>query len=130
MTLIEFTPIYTGLAHQLQAQDADEAQLRVYYKALQGLERELVEMAANRLAIKAHYFPKTSEWYAEARLVETEREQELRAILRRRVRPLCDWCYDTGWKPRDDGRVEKCHCAAMRREEVLGRRPMPLLESA
>src|SRR5262245_38539734 len=130
MTLVEFTPIYSSLALQLQAADADEASLRVYHQALQKLDVELVAMAAERIAINASFFPKTSEWYAMATQIEAERQAKLQHILLHRIEPLCAWCNDTGWKPREDERVERCHCFTVRRDEVLGRRPMPLLEGA
>lgn len=125
MTFDQFSPMFATLAMQLRAQDADTLTAKSYFKALADLEPELVAMAAETFALTAEWFPKTSEWRAAALAVEQQRIEQQRALLRRRPRPLCLACDDTGWDRTQDDRVVPCDCRKQRRLEVLGRRPMP-----
>lgn len=138
MTLAQFTEIFALLAVQLRFGDADEATIRGYYKAMKGLEPELVALAAQRFAAGASvddngtaWFPKAPEWCAMAAKVEKERVAELAGVIRKRRfanQPLCNDCEDTCWRQNAaTKRYERCQCADMRRLEVLGRRPMPQL---
>jgi hypothetical protein len=128
MTIEEFTPLFVELAMQLRATDADELTLRTYHNALKDLDVEFVQMAAERLAQTAEWFPKTSEWRSQALLIIYERQQALRNLLIRLPAPLCAWCHDTGWMPvPDTNRVMRCDCQSQRWLEVLGRRPWPRL---
>ncbi len=124
MTIKEFSSVFALLAVQLRATDADEATIRGYYRALQNTELEFVKMAADRLAEKAEWFPKTSEWKEMAGKIEHERLEIQRGILRQLPDHLCLSCSDTGWEHQKDG-VTRCACQKLRRLEVLGRRPMP-----
>lgn len=126
MTLAQFSEIFALLAVQLRATDADEATIRGYFLALKDLEPELIAMAAARLAVTSAWFPKTSEWRTEAFRVEGERVEAQRALLRKMHPPLCAACDDTSWEPTLTG-VKPCACRALRRLEVLGRRPWPQL---
>lgn len=132
MTLAQFTEIFALLAVQMRFNDADEATIRGYYKALSGLEPELVAMAAHRFAqgvsVNENYeawFPKAPEWRAMTVKIEKERTDELTARLRH-LPVQCAACDDTGWAPSGQG-VVKCECRKLRRLEILGRRPMPAL---
>ena len=128
MTLAEFSQIYAVLAMQLNDTNADEAKIRGYYRAMSDLEVEFVALAAERLAHTAEWFPKTSEWRAAARRVERDRDDELRARLKKLQSPLCRACEDTGWRASGpENRFMACECRNLRRLEVLGRRPMSAL---
>ena len=128
MTLQEFGNVFGALAVQLHKTDVDAPTIRLYFEALKDVELEFVTMAAQRLAGTAEWFPKTSEWRETARRIEAERTTELRERLRKRAEPLCLACGDTGWEfDPDVNAVRRCDCAALRRLEVLGRRPMPAL---
>lgn len=132
MTLQEFVPIFGLLATQLRATDADEMTIRGYFDVLKDAELEFVADAARRLARKVNaegqsWFPKTGEWLREAVSVEHERLEQQRAYLRSLPAPLCGACSDTGWRRREDDRVEPCACRNVRRLELLGRRPRPML---
>lgn len=132
MTLQAFSDIFALLAVQLRFSDADEMTVRGYYEALKDLEPELIAMAAKRMAISAAWFPKTSEWREAVLLVEGERIAAQKALLRKLPERLCSACEDTGWAPFTDAkgveRVGWCDCQKIRRLEVLGRRPWPILE--
>lgn len=130
MTFEQFSPIFATLAMQLRAQDVTEITARGYFKALSDLEPEFVAMAATRLATSAEWFPKTSEWLALARKIEREREDQLKALLRKLPEPLCVACEDTSWDRTKGVVVVPCACRKLRRLEVLGRRPMPELPPA
>ena len=127
MTLRQFAPIFASLAIQLRQTDADEATIRVYFEALKDQQYEFVAMAAERLAKKSAWFPKTSEWRATIVTIEAERREAQRALLRKLPMPLCVTCADTGWARDADDRVRLCDCAEQRRLEVLGKRPWPAL---
>lgn len=126
MTLREFSEVFAPLAIQLRATDADEATIRGYYRAMSDLELEFVAMAAERLAKTAEWFPKTSEWRSACAAVVRERIEQQRALLRDLPEPLCAACRDTGWEHVGAG-VKRCGCQQLRRLEVLGRRPWPML---
>lgn len=126
MTIQDFSSVFALLAVQLRATDADEATIRGYFHALKHLELEFVKMAADRFAVSAEWFPKTSEWLEMAAKVEHERLELQKHILRHLPHPLCLVCQDTGWEPSDRG-VARCACQKQRRLEVLGRRPMPAI---
>jgi hypothetical protein len=130
-TLQDFAAVFAPLAIQLRQTDADETTIRVYYAALSDLELPFLAMAAERLAHESAWFPKTSEWRLMAARIEAERLDEQRALLRRLHTPLCLDCDDSGWTAAAaDGhtrRVVRCACQALRRAEVLGQRPWPVL---
>jgi hypothetical protein len=128
MTVQEFAPIFGALAVQLRQTDADEVTIRSYHDAMKDLEPEFVAMAARSLAQSSEWFPKTSEWIAEAAKIERERTEELRARLRN-LPIQCVACDDTGWAPNERNEVTPCDCRKLRRLEILGRRPMPELTS-
>jgi hypothetical protein len=126
MTWAEFAPVFATLAFQLRATDADEAIGRSYFKVLGDLDLELVVMAADEFAATSEWFPKTGEWRTRVKVIEARRQDDLRARLKKLPTPLCVECRDTGWAPIGD-RVRPCECRKLRRLEVLGVRPMPLL---
>lgn len=134
MTLQEFTPIFAALAVQLRFSDADEGTIRLYFQALKDLEPEFCAMAAERFARAPQeqaWFPKTPEWRAAAQKAEHDRTEELRARLRKLPAPICLACDDTGWaRDAATNRVSPCSCMKLRRLEILGRRPMPMLTEA
>lgn len=135
MTLQEFSPMFALLAMQLRASDVDEATIRAYFTVLKDFEPEWVAEAAKRLARKVNadgeaWFPKVAEWRQMAMTVELERQEQQRAFLRKLPQPLCLACGDTGWDHSDDDRVHRCACLALRRLELLGRRPWPALPEA
>ena len=151
MTWPEFASMFGVLALQLQKSDADEAIGRAYFLALRGLEPELVAMAAQRMGQQGggshranpHWFPKASEWKALALKIEGERAEAVAKRVREYHRlangPLCLDCDDSGWiqarKFRDGPsstqlRWKHCGCRSLRRLEMLGRRPMPLLPAS
>src|SRR5262249_18058335 len=102
----------------------------------------------------AEWFPKTSEWRVMAGRIEAERIDQQRATLRKLPTPLCARCDDSGWvaepaaratrllvrpdaagKPsivavENDAPRRRCACQTLRRQEVLGVRPMPALPPA
>lgn len=129
MTLQEFSQVFAPLALQLRATDADEAMVRAYFMALKDVPIEFLAMAAQRLAKRGEWFPKTSEWLEAATRIEVERIEQQREMLRKLPAPLCLSCDDTGWEPCGDG-VRPCACRSVRRLEVLGRRPWPALPEA
>lgn len=141
MTLQEFSEIFALLAVQLRATDADEATIRGYFRALEDIEPEFIAEAAQRMAKRGgaldanapHWFPKTSEWRAQAAEVERDRHHEHFLLLQRRMKaglpPLCLECSDTGWRTAETG-ASKCDCRNLRRLEILGRRPWPMLPAA
>lgn len=134
MTLSEFGKVFGVLAIQLRASDVDEASMRAYYEVLKPLDLELVQLAAKRFAETPNgtgaWFPKTAEWKAMAAQIANERAEQLRGLLRARREPLCLECQDTGWRYGEDDRVRRCACQALRRLEIIGRRPMPPLPEA
>lgn len=133
MTLSEFSNVFGVLALQLRCTDADEAMVRAYYKALEHVDLELVQMAAKRFAMMPGdnhaWFPKTAEWLETVEVIVTQRAEELRGRLRARREPLCLECSDTGWAYVSGG-VKRCACQDLRRLEIIGRRPMPALPEA
>lgn len=133
MTLQDKPPFLQAmnrLAVALREKDVDTAALQVYFQALQDLEIEFLVAAADRLAKTATWFPKVPEWRDLAVTIERERIDAQRAVLRKLPTPLCLACGDTGWDRTDDDRVHRCSCVALRRLEILGRRPMPELPEA
>jgi len=133
MTLADFSQIFAVLAVQMRFTDADEVTIRAYFDVLKDIEPEFVQWAAESMARRGgsegdqpHWFPKSSEWRAAARRIEADRSRELRARLRQLPEPACRACEDTGWAPCGQG-VRRCSCDAIRRLEVLGRRPFPAL---
>lgn len=130
MTVEQFSEVYAVLAKQLKG-DHDTASIKAYYKILSKIDAEFVLMAADQLATSAEYFPKTSEWVSAAKAIERERIEKQRAVIRDRQRfgvpPLCVECDDTGWKQLN-GAVARCECAVARRQEVLGKKPLPTVE--
>ncbi len=138
MTLDEFSTIFSLLAVQLRATDADEATIRGYYAALKDCEPELVALAATVMAKRGggsgedrHWFPKTSEWRTAILRVTLERREALDARIRELHlvgHELCAVCGDTGWEPNPGmGRVARCACWSQRQLEIIGRRPWPQL---
>ncbi len=137
MTLAFFSEVFALLAVQLRATDVDEATIRGYFEALKDLEPEFVAVAAQMMAKQGgavagenvHWFPKTSEWRTWAARAEAERLQMLNArllALHKAGQVLCVACDDTQWEPAGRG-YRPCACRLMRRLEVIGRRPLPLL---
>src|ERR1700730_4630528 len=129
--------MFALLAVQLRQIEADEAVIRSYYEALQTLEPEFLKAAAERLSLHAEWFPKTSEWRAEAETIRRERLDTLREHLRKAPRPLCAVCDDTGWEALDAvehgrsiRRVTPCACREQRRRALLGHAPLPALPPA
>lgn len=130
MKLEQFEPMFTILAIQTHASDADELTLRAYFAGLEDLEPEFVAEATKRLGRSTNaqgesWFPKLAEWRNLAIRIEREWEDQQRAILRRLPAPLCTRCKDTGWKRMSTGNVRRCQCADVRRQELLGRRQLP-----
>jgi hypothetical protein len=130
MTFEEFWPVYSVLAIQLHATDADEPTAKAMFAGMQDLEPELVAEAAKRLgrAVNADgesWFPKLGEWRVAAVKVEREWQEQQRQLLRRLPAPLCPRCHDTQWKRMSTGKVRRCECAELRRLELLGRQPLP-----
>src|SRR5262245_19729272 len=107
------------LAVALREKKPDPIVLRVYFDGLKDLEVEFVVAAVERLMLAA-WFPKVSDWRAEAQRVERERREEQVARLRRLPQPLCEACSDTGWAMTENG-ATRCDCATQRRLELLGR---------
>lgn len=135
MTLDSFSEVFSLLAVQLRATDVDEATIRAYYTGLQDLDLEFVALAAKRFARECNvddgaWFPKVPLWRAMAGKIEGERTDALKAVLRKLPTPLCLACEDTGWTSATGNhgtavRWKHCDCRALRRLEILGRRPMP-----
>lgn len=123
-----FAQAMARLGVALREKDPDAVRLRVYFESLKDLDVELLVAAAEELAKRAEWFPKTSEWREATVRLDRERTECQRAALRGRLVPLCADCGDTGWA-RDEAsnRVHRCSCALTRRLEVLGRRPMPAM---
>lgn len=129
MSFEAFSEIFAMLAIQLRSTDADEAMARAYYVTLKDLDVELVAMAAEALAKSGEWFPKTSEWREAVHQVEHRRKEHQRALMRKSLTAWCQACSDTGWEHLEAGGVRPCSCASLRRMEILGRRPWPLLTS-
>jgi hypothetical protein len=125
-----FAQAVARLAVALGEPAPDAAMLLVYFRALNDLEIEFVVAAAEQSITRAQWFPKTSEWRTLAVKIEADRLAEQRAILRKLPAPLCLTCNDTGWKREANDRVNRCECQRLRRLEVLGKRPMPMLPEA
>lgn len=128
MTYADFVDVFSMLAMQLRATDADEAMGKAYFAALIDLDLELVQMAAlvfsRELGRNDGWFPKAPEWRVQVAKITAERTEELRSRLRSRPAPLCRACEDTSWAPHATG-VIRCDCQELRRLEIIGRRPMP-----
>lgn len=125
MTSGLFLELFRTLAIQLRDKQTTPANGLSYYQALKDLDIELVQMAATDLAKTSEWFPKTSEWRRAALRIEKDRTRALEQDLRRLQQPLCGECQDTGWTT-PNPRVRRCACQALRRLEVLGRRPWPV----
>jgi hypothetical protein len=132
MTLEAFAAVFVRLALQLRA-EADAPTIQAYYTALHDVDLELLVMAAEEFARTPRpdggpWFPPTPEWRERAQVIEQRRTAELRDRIRSQRVPLCAICGDTGFA-RDDqtNTVTPCGCRAVRRDEILGRRPMPAL---
>jgi hypothetical protein len=130
MTLAEFSKVFSVLAIQLRATDADKATCRSYYEALKDVEYEFLAQAAVDMGRAAEWFPKTSEWRAAALQIEHRRKLEQAQLLKALAEPLCSICNDTGWALDGQERAYRCNCQDLRRLELLGRRPMPKLIAA
>jgi len=135
-----FRQVISRLAVALREPAPDVALMLVYFRALSAVEIELITAAADQLILESKWFPKTSEWLAAARKIETDRLAAMRKLLRDSPTPLCPACNDTGWSDIGPGlietvhgprhapsRVRACDCLRLRRLEVLGRRPWPSL---
>lgn len=130
MTLDQFADVFAPLAIQLRHPDADIVTISTYYEALKDLDVEFVQMAAVNLAKRSQWFPKTSEWRYEAERIEVERAMELRDRLRKLPEPQCVICRDTQMAQQADGRYGRCVCVAYKRDQILGKAPMPALPEA
>jgi hypothetical protein len=133
IAIAAFADVFAVLAKRLRA-DVDELDIRVYYDALCDLEPELLQAAADRLGSTVvdvdgkAWFPKAPEWRSTARQIEQEWLDLQRARLRGLPAPLCRGCYDTGFvRDEQTNTVTPCECRHLRREELLGRRPLPAL---
>lgn len=125
-----FAKAFARLNVAFREKQTDAATMFVYFDGLDDREIEFVVAAAERL-VRSPWFPKVSEWHAEACKVEAERVEAQRALLRKLPTPLCAACSDTGWAINDaDHRAVRCGCSAQRRLEVLGRQPWPALPAA
>ncbi len=123
-----FDQAINRLCVALRSPALDVAEKRVYFEKLKALEIEFVAMAADQLADTLKFFPKTSEWREAALKVERDRRTAQIEFLRNLPEPLCVTCGDTTWAPVKDGpAVRPCACRPMRRLELLGRRPLPML---
>jgi hypothetical protein len=123
-----FDQAINRLCVSLRSPALDVAEKRVYYEKLKDLEIEFIAAAAETLADSAQFFPKTSEWRAAAIKVERDRRTAQIEFLRNLPAPLCSTCGDTTWAPVKDGpAVRPCACRPIRRLELLGRRPLPML---
>lgn len=129
-----FAQAMSRLCVALREKEPDVAQYRVYYETLAEHEIEFVVEAARQLQHRAQWFPKASEWSELARQIETATLEKQRDLLRKADAPLCAECDDTWWKPLqvvENGlpvrRVTRCECQAQRRQELLGRAPLPQL---
>jgi hypothetical protein len=149
-----FGQAFARLAAAHREKDIDGITLHVYFEGLKAREIEMVVAAAERL-MHAAWFPKLGDWHREAVKVETERIAEQRKYLRERP-SLCAACGDSGWVEdtsapvaevkmarrnpssgkheeialKESPRMKRCDCQQLRRLEVLGRRPMPMLPDA
>jgi hypothetical protein len=134
VTLPDFSKVFAVLALAL-GKDADVVTIKAYHRVLGDLEPEFVGLAAERLARQVNadgeaWFPKAPEWRVAALKIEHERTEELRVRLRKLPEPLCVDCLDTGRRiVREPNRYGVCECQALRRLEILGRRPLPMLPS-
>ena len=131
---LHFARIIARLAVAQREKDLDALTTRAYFEGLKDREIEFVEMAAERIAFTATWFPKLAEWRREAIAIEAERVESQKAFLSRLREPLCAACGDSGWREAGPGRTAKgsatsraqrCECANVRRAELLGRRPWP-----
>lgn len=121
-----FDQAINRLCVSLRSPALDAPEKRVYFEKLKDLEIEFVVLAAEALTETAQFFPKTSEWRGAALKVERDRRTAQIDFLRSLPEPLCATCGDTTWAPEGDG-VRPCTCRQMRRMELLGRRPLPML---
>jgi len=148
---LAFVQAISRLVVALREPEPDGVLLRTYFAALHDVEIEFLLAAADRLIGHAQWFPKTSEWRAEAARVEKERVEAQRELLRKLPAPLCLECLDSGWREdasapvkvlkafqrNREGTVEavsvapgrapvrRCECQKLRRLELLGRLPSP-----
>lgn len=120
-----FLQAFNRLAIALREKEPDTTTLRVYFDSLRDLEIEFIVAAMATLTTR-EWFPKVSDWRAEAKKVERDRMDAQRRLLRTLPQPLCLACDDTGWERVDNG-VKPCACQLLRRLEVLGRAPWPVL---
>lgn len=126
----EFLQAIARLTVALREKEPDVVLMRTYFAALHDVEIEFIVAAADRLIGYAEWFPKTSEWRAEAAKIERERLEAQRAMLRKLPAPLCLECDDTTFGSNAEGRAYPCACRKLRRLELLGRRPSPTLPDA
>lgn len=132
MTIEQFSSIYTVLGLQLQASDTSSATIRAYYRVLKDFEPALLQLAAEQLAATSTFFPKSSEWLKAAVAIRQARlasQQDILRQLHRRGIELCEDCGDTGWTRDTSDRATKCACQELRRAEVLGVKPLPVLSA-
>lgn len=125
-----FVQAMATLCLAFRENEPDAPMLRVYFLGLKDLDVELVTGSVPTLVAGQKFFPKPAEWRAAAVQLERQNSEALTARIRelhKRGIELCAACADTGWDRTDDDRVMLCECRGLRRLEVLGRRPMPLL---
>lgn len=125
-----FLQAIARLAVALRAHEPDVVLMRTYFAALHDVDIEFVVAAADRLMGRSQWFPKTSEWRAEAAKIERERFEAQRAMLRKLPAPLCLECNDSSWARTAEDRAYPCECRKQRRLELLGQRTAPALPDA
>lgn len=132
MTIEQFSALYSVLGLQLQSADPSIVAVRAYYRVLQNIDPALLQLAAEQLAATARWFPKSSEWLKAAVAIRQARllsQQEMIRQLHRRGIELCERCRDTGWISDAADRVSPCPCQDMRRAEIVGAKPLPILNA-
>ncbi len=103
MSLQEFSAVFSLLAVQLRATDADEATMRGYFLALEDLPLAAVAASAKKFARDPdrRFFPTSAEWYQAAQGAGVEvLRRTLTAVRDAPWRHTCEACEDTGWSQR------------------------------
>lgn len=123
-----FAQAITLLAVTLKEPELDAMRIRQYFTALSDRPIEFVTEAVEQILRSSSWFPKPAEWLEATFTLEKQRRDTMRAHLRKLPAPLCVACNDTGWARNEEANsVARCDCQELRRLEILGRRPLPLL---
>jgi len=77
---LHFARIIARLAVAQREKDLDALTTRAYFEGLKDREIEFVEMAAERIAFTATWFPKLAEWRREAIAIEAERVESQKGL--------------------------------------------------